>query len=221
MCSSDLLLQSKVATVRTEREAAVARRKDTLTGASDYPLITEAPATVLDVSPQPPFKPSSAITFPALTAMRLAEPFEQLRDASDRVLQKTGARPKVFLANLGNVAEFTARATFAKNFFEAGGIEAVTNDGFKSQDDMIAACKESGTALACLCSSDEVYEKSAADAAKALTAAGAKVVLAGRPKEQDALKAAGVALFIFAGGDVLGTLKSVHAMLGFTPGANA
>ena len=70
---------------------------------------------------------------------RLAEPFEQLRDASDRVLQKTGARPKVFLANLGNVAEFTARATFAKNFFEAGGIEAVANEGFKTQDDMIAA----------------------------------------------------------------------------------
>jgi methylmalonyl-CoA mutase len=215
------LLQSKVAAVRAERESAVARRKDTLTGASDYPLITEAPVTVLNVAPPPAFKPSSAITFPSLTAMRLAEPFEQLRDASDRVLQKTGARPKVFLANLGNVAEFTARATFAKNFFEAGGIEAVTNDGFKSQDDMIAACKESGTALACLCSSDEVYEKSAADAAKALTAAGAKVVLAGRPKEQDALKAAGVELFIFAGGDVLGTLKSVHAMLGLKPGANA
>ena len=43
----------------------------------------------------------------------------------------------------------------------------------------------------------------------------------GAAKAENALKAAGVALFIFAGGDVLGTLKSVHAMLGFTPGANA
>ena len=41
------------------------------------------------------------------------------------MLAKTGARPKIFLANLGTLAEFTARATFAKNFFEAGGIEAV------------------------------------------------------------------------------------------------
>ena len=39
---------------------------------------------------------------------------------------QTGARPKIFLANLGTIADFTARATFAKNFFEAGGIEAVT-----------------------------------------------------------------------------------------------
>ena len=46
------------------------------------------------------------------------------------MLAQTGARPKIFLANLGKPADFTARATFAKNFFEAGGIEAVTNDGF-------------------------------------------------------------------------------------------
>ena len=39
-------------------------------------------------------------------------------------LAKTGARPKVFLANLGKLSDFTARATFAKNFYEAGGIEA-------------------------------------------------------------------------------------------------
>ena len=40
-------------------------------------------------------------------------------------LAKTGARPKVFLANLGKLSDFTARATFAKNFYEAGGIEAL------------------------------------------------------------------------------------------------
>lgn len=212
-------IQSKIAAVRAEREAAVARRKDTLTGTSDYPLISEVPAAILDIAPLPASNPSNKITFPALPHIRLAEPFEQLRDASDRVLAKTGSRPKVFLANLGSVAEFTARATFAKNFFEAGGIEAVTNDGFKSQDEMMAAYKASGAKLACLCSSDEVYEKSAADAAKALKAAGADVILAGRPKEQDALKAAGAETFIYAGGDVLGTLKSVHAMLGLKPGA--
>lgn len=212
-------VQSSIAAVRSEREAAVARRKDTLTGTSDYPLISETLATVLDVPPRPDVTAPAKIAFPALPRIRLAEPFERLREASDRVLAKTGARPKVFLANLGSVADFTARATFAKNFFEAGGIEAVTNDGFKSQEEMIAACKASGAKLACLCSSDEVYETSAAGAAMALKASGVDVVLAGRPKEQDALKAAGIELFIFAGGDVLGTLKSVHGMLGLTAGA--
>ena len=212
-------IQNKIAAVRAEREAAVARRKDTLTGTSDYPLLSEIPAKVLDVPPLPSVTPSNKIKFPALSRIRLAEPFEKLRDTSDRVLQKTGARPKVFLANLGTVADFTARATFAKNFFEAGGIEAATNDGFKSQDEMLAACKASGAKLACLCSSDDLYEKEAAGAAKALKTVGAGVVLAGRPKEQDALKSAGVELFVFAGCDMVATLQSVHAILGLKPGA--
>ncbi len=137
-----------------------------------------------------------------------------LRDASDRMLAATGARPKIFLANLGTLAEFTARATFAKNFFEAGGIEAITSDGFADRDAMIAAFRSSGAKLACLCSSDEVYSREAADAAKALHAASAtQIYLAGRPKEQDALKAAGVGAFIFAGCDALAVLQAAHARI--------
>ena len=62
--------------------------------------------------------------FDALAPMRLAAPFEALRDKSDAMLKESGARPKIFLANLGTPADFTARATFAKSFFETGGIEA-------------------------------------------------------------------------------------------------
>ena len=65
------------------------------------------------------------IKFDALPPIRLAAPFEHLRDRSDRILKESGARPKVFLANLGTPADFTARATFAKSFFETGGIEAI------------------------------------------------------------------------------------------------
>ena len=108
-----------------------------------------------------------------------------MRDKSDAILAKTGSRPKVFLANLGKLSEFNARATFARNFYEAGGIEAVTNDGFPDLAALAAAFKASGAKLACLCSSDKVYETDAAEAAKALTAAGAIVHLAGRPGENE------------------------------------
>ena len=70
-------------------------------------------------------KDETAVIAAALPRIRLAEPFERLRDASDKILAQTGARPKVFLATLGKPADFNARANFAKNFFEAGGIEAV------------------------------------------------------------------------------------------------
>ena len=206
------LIQDRIAKVRAKREDAVAHRRDTLTGTSDYPLLSEAPVKVLDASPVAIPPPHAAIRYPALAPMRLAEPFERLRDASDRVLARTGARPKIFLANLGPLAEFTARATFAANLFAAGGIETIGNDGFPSRDAVIAAYRASSAALACLCSSDKIYETEAVEAAKALAAAGARhIVLAGRPKDEAALRAAGVNGFIFAGCDALAALRAAHS----------
>src|SRR5262249_21836429 len=113
------------------REKAIARRKDALTGTSDYPNLAEKTPAVLDVAMVTlPGEDAATTRVAALSPMRLAEPYEALRDKSDAGLAKTGARPKVFLANLGKLSDFTARATFAKNFYEAGGIEAVGNDGF-------------------------------------------------------------------------------------------
>jgi methylmalonyl-CoA mutase len=208
------LLQKKVAAVRAARQAALAKRKDALIGTSDYPNLIETPVKVLDVPrlSVPPMP--AAVTFEALPSIRLAEPFEALRDKSDETLVKTGARPKVFLANLGKLSEFTARATFAKNFYEAGGIEILSNDGFADQAAVVAAFKASGAHLACLCSSDKVYESEAAAAAQALTAAGAIVHLAGRPGENEAnWREAGVKSFVYVGCDVLSTLQAAHDSL--------
>jgi methylmalonyl-CoA mutase len=208
------LIQSKVAAVRGAREAAVARRKDALTGTSDFPDLAEAPVAVLDVAPVAPPTVIPATTFEPLPRIRLAEPFEALRDASDRMLAQTGARPKVFLANLGTAADFTARATFAKNFFEAGGIEAVGNDGFESRDALVAAFRASGARLACLCSSDAVYAREAVATAQTLRDAGAALLLAGRPGAlEGALTQAGVRGFVFAGCDALAALRTTHGLI--------
>jgi methylmalonyl-CoA mutase len=208
------LIQKKVAAVRDQRLAAVARRKDALTGTSDFPDLAEPPVSVLEVAAVAPASVAVACRIEPLPRIRLAEPFEQLRDASDRMLARTGARPKVFLANLGKPSDFTARASFAKNFFEAGGIEAIGNDGFASSDEMIAALKASGARLACLCSSDDVYAREAAAAAQALRGAGASVWLAGRPGAlEPALAQAGVSGFVFAGCDALAALRAAHELV--------
>ena len=166
-------------------------------------------------TPDPSPQGGGEKALPSLPCRRLAEPFEALRDASDHMLAKVGARPKVFLANLGKLSDFTARAMFAKNFYEAGGIEAPGNDGFKDQAVMIAAFKASGAKLACLCSSDVIYAEQALDAAKALTAAGAIVHLAGKPGELEApLVEAGVKSFAYIGCDVVSTLQAAHDILG-------
>ena len=208
------LIQKKIAATRAAREAATARRKDAITGTSDYPNLSELPVAVLDV-PRPAVPaPKAAIKFEALPQIRLAEPFEALRDASDRTLAKTGTRPKVLLANLGKLSDFTARATFARNFYEAGGIEALSNDGFRDQAAMIAAFRTSGAKLACLCSSDKFYEREAATAARALAGAGAIVHLAGRPGEHEAdWRQAGIKSFIYVGCDVVSTLQAARDIL--------
>jgi methylmalonyl-CoA mutase len=202
-------IQQKVAEVRTKRAAAAARRQDALTGVSIFPNLGEAEAKV-DLPAPPPQRAAGT-----LQPIRLAEPFEVLREASDRLVAATRTRPKVFLATLGTQAEFTARATFAKNFFAVGGIEAVGGDS-GDLPALPAAFKTAGATLACLCSSDKVYEKEGAAAALALKAAGARhIYLAGRPREQEAaLKSAGVQSFIYEGCDALATLTSVYDMLG-------
>jgi methylmalonyl-CoA mutase len=210
------LIQRKVAATRAVRETNIARRKEVLTGASEFPNLGEAQVVVLDAKPiaLAPYG-EAKFKFEALPPMRLAVPFERLRDRSDEILKSRGTRPKVFLANLGMAADFTARATFAKSFFETGGIEAVDTEGFADPAALAKAFKASGAALVCLCSSDKVYAAQAAGAAKALQAAGARhIYLAGRAGEQEStLSAAGVNDFIFAGGNALATLQEAYRLV--------
>jgi methylmalonyl-CoA mutase len=205
------LIQRQAAAVRAERESAVARRTDILTGTNEYPNINEVLPAVLDVAPAAAPKDEAAVIAAALPRIRLAEPFEQLRDASDKILAASGARPKVFLATLGKPADFNARANFAKNFFEAGGIEVVGSEDDPSP--LAAAFKASGAALACLCGSDKTYESDVASVAGVL--AGARhIYLAGQPgKNETTYRNAGVQTFIHAGCDALATLQAAYQIL--------
>ncbi|MGY3544529.1 methylmalonyl-CoA mutase [Bradyrhizobium sp. USDA 4472] len=207
------LFQGKVAAARNARDANIAKRRDVLTGASEFPNLHENETAVLKATPialapygEPKYK------FDALAPIRLAQPFEALRDKSDAILKAHGARPSVFLAALGTPADFTARATFAKSFFEAGGIQAIDSEGFADPATLAAAFKASGAPLVCLCSSDKIYAEHAEAAAGALQTAGARhIYLAGRPAEAEAaLRAAGVTGFVFAGGDALAMLQDAY-----------
>jgi methylmalonyl-CoA mutase len=158
-----------------------------------------------------------------LPSLRTAEPFEQLRDLSDTHLARTRTRPQVFLVNLGPIAAFTARATFAKNFFEAGGAVTIASDGLGSVDEILAAFALSGAQTACLCSSDEIYfdaaeaaivphETFAEEAARALRQAGCEqVYMAGRPiMREEALRWSGIHDFIYTGCDHLRALRAIY-----------
>ena len=69
--------------------------------------------------------------------------------------------------------------------------------------------------VAIICSSDDVYESLAAPAAKALNAKGAKaIVLAGKPKDENRYREAGVTHFVFLGVDAYETLDILLSCAG-------
>ncbi|NUP24862.1 MAG: methylmalonyl-CoA mutase small subunit [Streptomyces sp.] len=173
------------------RTAKLAKRREPVTGVSEFPHLAEKP-----VERRPAPEPPSG----GLPRVRRDEAYEELRARSDAHLAATGSRPRIFLAALGPAAAHTARLTFASNLFQAGGIEPVTEGTFE----------DSGATEVCLCSSDALYEEQAAAVAAELKAAGAsQVSLAGRPGQYP-----GVDAYVFAGCDAVAVLSATLDRMG-------
>lgn len=209
-------LQDEIGKAAAERARLVATGRLELTGASAFAKLGDDGVTV---APWPAAVPSADLNGERarpLAVTRLAEPFEHLRDRADTHAAKTGAPPRVFLASLGPLAVHSTRTTWIANFLAAGGIDAIKTDGFAETPAVGRAFADSGARIACLCSSDQVYGELGEAAAGVLKAAGATtVLLAGRPREQEAaLKSAGVDEFIYAGADAVAILDRLHKLLG-------
>lgn len=244
-------LQDEIAEVAAAKRKDAARRKLPVTGVSEFPLLDEDPADIVEVDAVLPeagnatgtgltsasdyadiaaaldkgasiadvtsaIAPDAPVlSVPALTLFRPADAYEKLRDRSDEILAATGKRPSHFGAFIGPLADFTARATFTRNFLAAGGIEVA--DGPVDAEDaaIVAAFRDSGCREAVLCSSDDHYADRAAGLAVALKQAGAaKVWLAGRAGDNEAaFTAAGIDGYIYAGSDVVAFLEGAHARL--------
>ncbi|MFK0281130.1 methylmalonyl-CoA mutase family protein [Streptomyces sp. NPDC090499] len=183
-------LRTDLATTWAERSKKLAKRREPVTGVSEFPFLAEKPV-VREPAPEPPSG--------GLPRVRRDEAYEELRARSDAHLAATGSRPRIYLATLGPAAAYTARAGFAANLFQAGGIEPVTEGTFE----------ESGAAEAVLCSSDALYAEQAAQQAESLKAAGARhVVLAGRGEYT------GIDSYVFAGCDAVAVLSETLDRMG-------
>ncbi len=167
---------------------------------------------------RPPLDPPPGVEPTLLSALphrREAEPYEHLRDRSDHHLSEHGERPALFLANLGKLAQFNARAGFARNAFAAGGIAAIGEAGFTDAEALAKAFTESGASAACLCSSDALYAEHGVEAARALKEAGCAILfLAGHPDDLEApMREAGVDAFLHQGCDLISLLGEAWAVI--------
>lgn len=220
-------LQARIAEKRAALMKDVARRKIPVTGVSEFPLLEEIKPPVADVSSPPPgdgvdpvgldtllpgfeAAPGADTISEPLERISIAAPFEVLRDRAEAQFEATGARPSIFLATLGPLAEHTGRVDFARNLFAAGGIEAKAAPvPPKSVSELAAAFAASGCKIAVVCGGDKRYADEAEAAAQSLKKAGAAALwLAGKHQ------ADGVDRHIFMGCDVVHELTIALAELG-------
>lgn len=182
-----------IARSRAAREKAVSSRRRTLVGVNNYPDLRE--------------KSLSVETLPRgsdqgdLAPVRLAEPFERMRERTLQHASRTGTVPSVLLLTRGDPKMRSARANFCLNFFGCAGFDVVQSD-----DDSAGAPD-----LIVLCSSDAEYP---ALAREVVPRVRVPVLVAGNPKEQEALTAAGVAGFVHLGSDAVQTLTEWQDRLG-------
>lgn len=153
---------------------------------------------------------------PAMPALRYSGVWEDLRDAADGLAARQGGYPRIFLACIGRIPEHRARASFAQNLFAAGGMNAEVNDGFPDVEQAVAAFVESGTDVACICSSDARYQEVVVPLAEALRKAGAReIIVAGKAGDAEAQwREAGVTTFIYMGCDALNVVRNTLAGFG-------
>jgi methylmalonyl-CoA mutase len=185
------LVRDRIATAWDARAERLATRADAITGVSEFPNLTEKLPSREPLAWTPPTG--------GLPRVRAAQEYEALRDAADDAPE----RPTVYLATIGPIARHTARATFAANLFQAGGLATPSGNGAEGLG-------AAGTTVACICGTDKDYAESAAALAEELREAGAaQVWLAGKPD----LAIDGVDGYVFAGCDALAALRTVHEQL--------
>jgi methylmalonyl-CoA mutase len=159
---------------------------------------------------------AQAETVTPLATVRLAEPFEGLRHFAASYAAQNGARPAVFLANIGPLADHKPRADFSADFFQVGGFKIISSPGSNSPEAAAAAAIQSEAPIVAICGKDEVYPAVVPPLARALKSARPeiKVILAGLPKEHlDGFRQAGVDEFIHLRADLVAILTALQQEL--------
>lgn len=183
-------IRARLEETSTQRGARIAHRTDPITGVTEYPDLDEQLPQREQGEPEPEG---------VLPRVRHAGDFEALRDEADAAPE----RPTVFLATLGALAQYTARAGFARNLYAAGGIGTEEAGPTDSVEQLVAAYRESAATVVCVCGTENAYAEWLDELVPALREAGARfVALAGKPREGVRFDS-----YLYAGCDALAVLR--------------
>lgn len=157
-------------------------------------------------------------TVEPIRPQRGTEAFESLRVASEVFAGRNGARPQIFLANIGPVGQYKARVDFTTDFFQVGGFEVLGNEGFSTVRQAARAAIESNAPAMVICGPDEIYPKTAPRLVRTIkrSCPEAIILLAGRPADDQlaVYRKAGLDDFIHLGANVYDKLLNLQHLLG-------
>lgn len=194
-----------------ERYINIASRKTSVLGVNQYPNLKETMVEKI-TNPMPRHRPDKA-----LKLFRGAQAFEELRLATGAYVSNGGVKPKVYIAQYGNLSMRIARAQFITNFFGIVGFEIIEGPSINNIQWTVNQIKEYKADIVAICSSDDEYGNTAPELAQAIkeTDKDILVIIAGNPSElADLLRSAGVDDFIHVKTNALESLKSYQQKIG-------
>ncbi|MFH2029361.1 MAG: methylmalonyl-CoA mutase family protein [Bacteroidota bacterium] len=205
--------QNEIASIANQKKNDLATRKRVIVGSNMYANTKETLPKRDDRNQKQTIAAGSEeLLVQKLQPHRASEIFEELRFLSASIQKKTGDKPKVFLANMGPLKQFKARADFSRGLFEVGGFEVIYPNGFQTATQAAAEAIKSNSKVVVICSSDKTYPDIVPPLADEIKKADSsiKIILAGYPKDQVEMhKQNGVDHFIYLGCNVYDLLKEL------------
>ena len=191
-------------------------RRKPITGTSEFPHPTEKKPEFLsftdsDIETQksgiPELTQLSSEPNPLFQNFRESEIFEALREKGEQFSQTT----KVFLLNIGTQAEFTPRASFAKNILGIAGLVPTEGKGGSEIGSLVSDFASSQSKLVYIAGTDEHYDSLISELVPKLKDAGAThIVLAQNPKDKkETYQNLGINGFVHIGCDVVESLETL------------
>ncbi len=174
-------------------------------------------ATLGEISHAARATADESLSINTLRLHRAAQLFEELKEDTFSYEKSHGYKPKIFLATMGALKQFKARADFSRAFFEVAGFDVIYPNGFSENNEAVKAAVESRANAVVICSTDENYPAIVPPLVKGIKDKNTSVtmVLAGYPKDQvESHKKSGVDEFIFLGCDAYAVLSELLTKIG-------
>ena len=209
-------IQAGIEAVAQQRRRDLAQRKTVLVGSNKYPNLDDRPA-IRKPPPEPQDSPNQDgyLTVKALSPLRLAADYVELRRRAEEYRRVHGAAPTVLVLGIGPESVARAKMNFVFSVYELGGFECIGGAGNHSVESALQAALSS-RARACVVCGNVDETEDLGSLVKELRAGKPEmvIVVATDLDSQDNLRELGADGFVNQGADFIALNQFLQMHLG-------